>query len=457
MSAPHVRRRTVAKIAAGAAGLAALAALSSAGAVASASAGRVDRLPVAVPDIAGNIGVVGHYTATPPTTKDCEESLGLACDSPIQIEDAYHMPELYQKGLTGAGTTIAVVDSFGSPTIQSDLRIFDKQYGLPNPNLSIIQPSGAVPRYNPNNSVRVGWAEETTLDVEYSHAMAPGANILLVETPVAETEGDTGLPELMDAEQYVVQHKLADVISQSFGATEETFADPKADIARLEYAFTAAAKAHIPVLASAGDDGATGAQLHGSSDYPYRTTGWPATDPLVTAVGGTMLDLGPDGHRLSPDVVWNDGYGAGAGGLSSVFARPSYQDGVKSVVGAKRGVPDISLSASVNGGVIVYFGFGGLPKGYYFIGGTSEASPLLSGIVAIATQKEGHPIGALNPQLYALAATQGYSEADGLVDVTSGNNSFAGVTGYTAGPGYDLASGLGTVAGPGIVDALAKG
>jgi subtilase family serine protease len=156
-------------------------------------------------------------------------------------------------------------------------------------------------------------------------------------------------------------------------------------------------------------------------------------------------------------VVWNDGYGAGAGGLSSVFARPSYQDGVKSVVGAKRGVPDISLSASVNGGVIVYFGFGGLPKGYYFIGGTSEASPLLSGIVAIATQKEGHPIGALNPQLYALAATQGYSEADGLVDVTSGNNSFAGVTGYTAGPGYDLASGLGTVAGPGIVDALAKG
>jgi subtilase family serine protease len=367
------------------------------------------------------------------------------------------MPELYQKGLTGAGTTIAVVDSFGSPTIQSDLRIFDKQYGLPNPNLSIIQPSGAVPRYNPNNSVRVGWAEETTLDVEYSHAMAPGANILLVETPVAETEGDTGLPELMDAEQYVVQHKLADVISQTFGATEETFADPKADIARLEYAFTAAAKAHIPVLASAGDDGATGAQLHGSSDYPYRTTGWPATDPLVTAVGGTMLDLGPDGHRLSPDVVWNDGYGAGAGGLSSVFARPSYQDGVKSVVGAKRGVPDISLSASVNGGVIVYFGFGGLPKGYYFIGGTSEASPLLSGIVAIATQKEGHPIGALNPQLYALAATQGYSEADGLVDVTSGNNSFAGVTGYTAGPGYDLASGLGTVAGPGIVDALAKG
>ena len=116
------------------------------------------------------------------------------------------------------------MDSFGSPTIKGDLATFDKQFGYPAPpSFKIIAPAGRIPAYNPNNSDMVGWASETTLDVEYAHALAPGANILLVETPVSETEGVTGFPQIVKAEEYVVNHKLASVISQSFSATEETF------------------------------------------------------------------------------------------------------------------------------------------------------------------------------------------------------------------------------------------
>ena len=131
------------------------------------------------------------------------------------------MKPLYRAGLTGAGKTIVIVDSFGSPTIKSDLNTFDAAYGLPGPpSFNVITPDGPV---NQNDPAAPGWGVETSLDVEYSHAMAPGANILLVETPVAETEGVTGLPEIVAAENFVINHHLGDVITQSFGATEETF------------------------------------------------------------------------------------------------------------------------------------------------------------------------------------------------------------------------------------------
>ena len=136
--------------------------------------------------------------AQPPNTNQCVQQTGLACYSPLQYETAYNMKSLYASGLTGAGKTIVLVDSFGSPTIKSDLSTFDQAYGLPAPpSFKIIQPAGKVPPFNPNNSGQVNWGVETSLDVEYSHAMAPGANILLVETPVNETEGVQGFPQMM--------------------------------------------------------------------------------------------------------------------------------------------------------------------------------------------------------------------------------------------------------------------
>jgi subtilase family serine protease len=183
-------------------------------------------------------------------------------------------------------------------------------------------------------------------------------------------------------------------------------------------------------------------------------------------MGGTQLHLDGAGHQVAQPNVWNDtnllgSPAAGSGGVSSIFGRPTWQNGVKNVVGTRRGMPDISMSAAVDGGVLVYLGFGGIPaSGFYIFGGTSEASPEFAGVVAIADQVAGHWLGLLNPALYSLAA----ADAPGISDVTIGNNtvSFIGpagkqitVPGYVAGPGYDLASGLGTINGGDLVAELA--
>ncbi|HEX8967635.1 MAG TPA: S53 family peptidase, partial [Chloroflexota bacterium] len=268
-----------------------------------------------------------------------------------------------------------------------------------------------------------------------------------VETPTDETEGVQGFPEMVAAENFVIDRDLGDVISQSFGATEQTFPNPEA-ILNLRSAFRNARQHHVTVLGSSGDEGATDLMSDLSCCYPMRVNSWPSSDPLVTSMGGTQLKLDATGQRLSPDVVWNDGFGASGGGLSTVFKRPQFQDDVKSMVDSHRGTPDISLSSAVDGGVVVYFTFIRPSSPWHIFGGTSEASPLFAGIVAIADQAAHHRLGWLNPRLYRMRA------AAGIVDVTSGNNSFAGVVGFTAGPGYDLASGLGTVDATKLVMAL---
>jgi subtilase family serine protease len=404
-----------------------------------------------------------HYAA-PPTTAECVSQLGLACYSPAQFQTAYDMKALYAKGLTGKGKTIAVVDSFGSPTIKADLATFDKAFGLPAPpKLTILQPAGQVPAFDPNNADMVGWAEETSLDVEYAHAMAPGANILLVETPVSETEGLVGIPEIVKAENYVINHHLADVISQSFGATEQTFPSKRALLSQRS-AFINAAIHHVTVLASSGDAGATDGQgPDGSLLYTHRVNSWPSSDPLVTSVGGTQLHLDATGKRTSADNVWNDtellgSPASGGGGVSTVFPRPFYQNGVKAVVGGQRGTPDVSLSAAVDGAALVYLGSFEQSPGFYLIGGTSEASPLFAGVVAVADQAARHDLGLLNPALYNLAGKR----SGGIVDVTKGNNTVTftqqdktfTVQGFTAKRGYDLSSGLGTVDGAQLVKSL---
>ncbi|HEY4701480.1 MAG TPA: S53 family peptidase, partial [Streptosporangiaceae bacterium] len=415
-------------------------------------------------------------TSQPPTTADCETAFQVACYEPGQIQTAYNLKPLYQRGVTGRGQTIVIVDSFGSPTIQNDLKVFDQTFGLPAPpSLKVIQPAGAVPPYDPTNADMVGWAGETTLDVQYAHTIAPGANILLVETPVSETEGVTGFPQIIEAENYVINHHLGDVISQSFSATEQTFPN-KATLNSLRGAYENAAAHHVTVLAAPGDSGAANAETDGETYYLFPATTWPPSDPLVTGVGGTQLHLDANGNRTSPDTVWNDTYNvptnqfifgdngpnplAGGGGKSIFFSRPSYQDSVKKVVGNSRGVPDISMSGACNGAVDTYNSYGGIPAGWYPTCGTSEATPLFSGIVALSDQVAGHSLGLINPALYQLSA----EHAPGIVDVTSGNNTVSftqdgkldTVKGFSALKGYDLATGVGTVNGAYFVPELAR-
>ena len=410
----------------------------------------------------------------PPTTATCEAEYDVACYSPDQLQTAYDLKPLFGKGIDGAGQTIVIVDAYGSPTIQSDLTVFDTAFGLPAPpSLTVIQPVGPVAPYVANNN-REGWAGETTLDVEYAHSMAPGAAILLVETPTNESEGASGFAQIVDAETYVVDHHLGGVISQSFSATEQSFTSA-ASILGLRSAYVDAADQGVTVLAASGDSGAADVGRNGHTYYDVPVTSWPDSDPLVTGVGATQLHLGTAGHRTSPDTVWNDTYDvatqefitgkagpsplAGGGGTSVIFPRPSFQDGVHQVVGDQRGVPDISMSGACDGAVDVYQGFPG-QVGWFPTCGTSEATPLFAGIVSLADQVAGHPLGVINPALYEMSA----AGARGIVDVTSGNNTVTftqqkvqtTVQGFPALPGYDLASGVGTVDAAKFVPELAK-
>ena len=410
----------------------------------------------------------------PSTTAQCEQSIQIACYNPAQIEQAYSLPALYARGITGKGSTIVIVDPYGSPTIVGDLRHFDSTEKVPDPpSLRIIRPAGRVPAYSPDNANMVGWASETTLDVEYAHTIAPGAKILLVETPGGGSAGTVSMPQIVTAENYVVKHGLGDVISQSFVATEQAVGS--AAIRSLRGAYVAAYASHVTVLAGSGDSGAAGFQSNQQNYYSYPVTAWPASDPLVTAVGGTRLSLDANGNRSSADTVWNDTYSqtanqlvngnngpnplASGGGRSVIFGRPSYQYGARAVVGSHRGVPDISMNAACTSAVNVYQSFGGQPAGWYALCGTSEAAPLFAGIVALADQAAGHPLGLINPALYKLAS----EHAPGIVSVRSGNNTVSfrqggrsrTVRGFSAGPGYNLSVGLGTVNAQYLVTELA--
>jgi subtilase family serine protease len=376
--------------------------------------------------------------------------------NPGQLRAAYDVGPLLRRGIDGRGQTIVIVDPFGSPGIQHDLAFFDQQFGLPAPpSLKVIQPAGPVPPYRPTSN-RATAAAETTLDVEAAHVMAPGASILLVETNRPEIEGRTGFPQIVAAEEYVIRHHLGGVISQSFGATEQTFASP-ASLRALRGSFVLAAKPayRVTVLAATGDTGAAGYTYSMQGVFPAPAVGWPASDPLVTAVGGTQLDLGSSGRRRSQDVAWRQG----GGGQSSVFARPSWQRGLTGVSGTHRVIPDISMDASCSSGMEA-FGVGqsaGQKPGWFVACGTSLSTPLLAGLVALAGQEAGHSLGVINPALYKMAA--GHDR--GIVDVRRGDNSYPlsgspAVKGFRAGPGYDQTTGLGTVDAAYFVPELAR-
>jgi subtilase family serine protease len=421
---------------------------------------------LAPPAIALRPGVV-HLTRAlqgPPTTAFCERTFKIACYTARQIERAFNLNALYATGITGKGETIVVVDSYGSPTVAHDLAVFDKASQLPAPpSLKIIQPAGKVARYKATGN-RESWAGETDLDVEYAHTIAPGARILLVETPTSENEGSTGFPAIVKAEKYVIDHHLGGVISQSFSATEQSFARPSR-LLGLRAAITLAAQKGVTVLAASGDSGAADVGYNGSTYFLHPVTSWPDSDPLVTGIGGGQLHLNAAGQDTARPTAWNDTYSkatleyltdsreaiplAGGGGKSVIFGRPPYQNSVQSVVGSRRGVPDISMSGACNGGADMYQSFAGQQAGWYPTCGTSEATPEFAGIVALTDQKAGHSLGLINPYLYAMS--QG--RAPGLVDIVSGNNTVSfkqggkwhTVTGFSAVPGYDLASGVGTV------------
>jgi len=430
---------------------------------------------------------------TPPTEAQCF-SVGRRCFTPQSTRAAYNINPLYAQGFDGTGMTIAVVDSYGSDTIAHDLHVYNQAFGLPAmcgeegvacapgmPTFSQFHYQGAPatkpsPGKSPGLEDKSAWALEVSLDVEVAHSIAPGANILLVTSPNAETLGVQGLPTMMKAEKYVVDHHLADVISQSFGTGEDAFGSSQS-LLNLRDAFVAAAANGVTVLASSGDGGSTSSSKQpvgkGGATFPNPGVGWPASDPLVTGVGGTYLCTDP--NNTSARVVDSAdpptrcqanpgqaevGWIAAGGGYSHVFARPHYQDtlpaGSTPIPSSARGVPDVGLQASATTGALDYLtlppdGNSGLicgsapcSTGWYDIGGTSLSCPEWAGLVAIADQMNGGGLGLINPALYEVAANPAQYAAS-YYDVTTGNNQLdPAVPGYPATTGWDPVTGLGT-------------
>jgi subtilase family serine protease len=383
-----------------------------------------------------------------PTDDVCLSTFGLPCYSPQQIQNAYGVSSLLQAGYNGAGQTIVIVDSFGSPTIASDLTTFDAAYGLPDPpSFSVLLPLGTVP-FDPTNADMVNWAFETTLDVEWAHSLAPGAKIVLLTSPVSETEGVQGMPEFLALEKYALKHHLGKIISQSWGATENTLFDAAGQqvFDSFEDFYKHATEEKVTFLASAGDSGSSNVDANGNT-YPSPTVIFPASSPYVTSVGGTSLYADDTGKYLY-EIVWNDHYiGGGGGGVSQQFSEPFYQYSLPSTtqtaLNNHRGVPDVAYNGDPNTAILVYTSFlGPAGAGYYFIGGTSEGSPQWAGIVADANQLAGHPLGFLNPKIYAIG--ENFRLFHDIVFGSNAYNGFNGVPGYSAAPGWDLATGWGT-------------
>ncbi len=374
-----------------------------------------------------------------------ELSSQTSCQTPQSMRIAYGLTPLIQQGFTGKGQTVVDIVSFGSPTLQQDMNFFDKEFGLPAITIKQLSPLTNVATSDPHND-RAGWGSETTLDVEIIHALAPDANIVVLTSPVAETEGTIGLPEFRQLLQYAIDHKLGNIISQSWGASEVTLKDAagQAEIQKWTTLYQqATTQKGLTIFSSSGDNGVTDyTDLAATQLSTVPTTSFPADDPWVTSVGGTSLQRN---GTMFNETVWNSNGGASGGGFSSFFSTPSYQQSlspsVTAVLQNRRGVPDVAGNADPSTGLAMY------DNGQWSTaGGTSASTPMWAAIDAIANQKAGHPLGFLNTALYKLGNSTHY--AQDFHDITIGNNSSSSkgvqVTGYDAVAGWDATTGLGT-------------
>jgi subtilase family serine protease len=381
---------------------------------------------------------------------------GTLCYSPQQIEQAYDFPN-GRGAPTGAGQTIVVVDAFGSPFLGVDVHNFDVQFGYDDPNfVELDQQANYSGGGSSDQATLLNWALETSLDVEWAHALAPGAKIVLALAASDDAN------DLYEVEKEALAQYPSAIVAQSFGGDEAgPTSDPDAETA-FDQLFAQQLLHGGSIVASAGDLGA-------SNDLPFEglepapMASYPASSPLVLSVGGTMGNPYPggllDSHgHYGGEQVWNEpDFGAGGGAPSTVYARPIWQFGFASSL--MRAEPDVSYDAAVAGGVVIAFGgkFG-------VLGGTSVGAPSWAAILALTNEaraKAHRPqVGLVTPLLYTLARDRSTYRQD-FHDVTTGSNALfgadSGLPGFNAGVGYDNATGLGTPDVAKLVPDLAGG
>jgi subtilase family serine protease len=331
--------------------------------------------------------------------------------APAEMQTAYNLKPLYVQGLDGSGETVVITDAYGSSTIAQDAEIFSQIYGLPDitpANFQLVKAPGLV-----HNPADPGWDTETTLDVEWVHAMAPGAKIALVTA--------TAHNSLDEAINLAVVRHLGNTISNSW-SSREGLGNP-AQFNRVNRILEQAAVQGIDVNFASGD---CGDETVGSIDcpgpLPFKTVDFPASSPFATGIGGTSLALNSDDSiafqtgwgtnetrivgtlaQGSPPVIppLHLGFVFGAGGGSSLtFAKPAFQSGI---AGVTRQVPDISMVGDPFTGAEIIQTIGGTTFVEVF-GGTSLSTPMFSGVMAIAAQKSGQRLGQAAPLVYGLPA-----------------------------------------------------
>jgi subtilase family serine protease len=342
---------------------------------------------------------------------------------PAQIRKAYGFDQIPEQG---QGLTIAIVDAFDDPNIASDLSVFSATFGLPQMDGLNGDPTfaKAFPQETPEPNT--SWGGEISLDVEWVHALAPMANILLVETVDAMNVNLYASPN--SGVNYAKAQQGVVVVSNSYGGDE--FPGELADDAN----FLPLAGQPVAITYGAGDAGS-------ASRYP-------AASPNVIAVGGTFLATLSASGRYGIESAWSNG----GGGPSLYEPRPSYQAGLP--FGNTRTIPDVAFDAAPNTGVAVYNTFS--ETGWVRVGGNSFASPAWASLIALADQArlaDGLPAltsDEVHAALYADYNSPNY--LNDFHDITTGSNT----NGYQAGPGYDLATGIGTPKVPGVVQTLAN-
>lgn len=363
---------------------------------------------------------------------------GLLCYPPQFLRDAYDFPNGHGAP-TGAGQTIVIVEAYGSPFLDNDLAQFDAQFGAAAPDLTTVaQQTVLAPP--PDGDSPLNWALETSLDVEYAHAMAPGAKLVLA----VAANGDSS--NLVQVEKEVLPQYPNAIVSQSFGGDEVgPFSDPAAEDA-FDKLFLAQVLHGGTVVTSAGDFGA-------SNGNDTVTASYPASSPFVLAVGGTEGNPYPGGlwnnGHYGGEQVWNEvipgvGFGATGGAPSAIYPVLPWQLGLTGTL--MRAEPDVAYDAASNGGVVIAF-----HGRFGVIGGTSVGAPQWAAIVALANELRGRQakpaLGLATPQLYLLARDRSTYRQD-FHDITSGSNDLGngqfGLPGFTADQGYDFPTGLGT-------------
>jgi subtilase family serine protease len=374
--------------------------------------------PVAQPLYAASpaSGTLADGSTTPPSS----------AFTPAQIRAAYGISSIKLNGVVGDGTgqTIAIVTAFDNPALvsstsasfaSSDLHIFDRQFGLPDPPsfTKIEQVSGGS-----NPSPDVSWAEESALDVEWTHAIAPAAKIVLVEAHSA------GALQLLDyGVATAADYPGVSVVSTSWG-----FGEFSGETSYDSFFTTPVGHGGVTFVASTGDTGAPGI--------------YPAFSRNVVAVGGTHLSL--SGSTYSSET----GYASSGGGASAYESKPSYQSGVTQSA-SERTIPDVAFDGDPNTGVDVYDSYNGGFPGWYKIAGTSFSAPAWAGLIAIANQgRAGAKLAPLDGATQTLPKLYSIPSGD-FHDITSGNN------GFSAGTGYDLVTGRGTPIANLLLPALA--